>query len=154
MPLAPGFSLSSTRGKSLPSEQRVDLASRRALIASCGAHPNDTRMNRRDRDEFALAALLHDIGFLVLNAAQPEEYPPSSAEPGTITTCSKANASPRSPITGRQKHPIPHIDRFLTPGSVASSCNPHKHQCILPKHMLGSSRMLVRQELPWLSKTS
>ena len=60
--LALSFSLSSTLSKSLTSEQRVDLAWHRALIASCGVHPIDDRMNRRDRAESAWAALLHDIG--------------------------------------------------------------------------------------------
>lgn len=76
MNLALSFSLSSTLGKGLTSEQGVNLAWRRALIASSGARLIGARMNRRDREELALAALLQDIGILALNAALPEEYPP------------------------------------------------------------------------------
>jgi len=76
MNLALSFSLSRTLGKGLTSEQGVNLAWRRALIASCGARLIGARMNRRDGEELALAALLQDIGILALNAALPEEYPP------------------------------------------------------------------------------
>lgn len=76
MNLALSFSLSGTLGKGLTSEQGVKLAWRRALIASCAARLIGVRMNRADKEELALAALLQDIGILALNAALPEQYPP------------------------------------------------------------------------------
>lgn len=76
MNLALSFSLSQTLGKGLTSEQGIKLVWHRALIASSGARLIGARMNRRDCEELALAALLQDIGILALNAALPEEYPP------------------------------------------------------------------------------
>ncbi len=76
MNLALSFSLAQTLGKGLTSEQGVKLVWHRALIASSGARLLGARMNRRDQEELALAALLQDIGILALNAALPDEYPP------------------------------------------------------------------------------
>jgi len=76
MNLALSFTLSRTLGQGLTSEQGVKLTWRRALIASCAARLIGARMNRADKEELALAALLQDIGILALNAALPEQYPP------------------------------------------------------------------------------
>ncbi len=76
MNLALSFSLAQTLGTGLTSEQGFKLVWHRALIASSGARLLGARMNRRDQEELALAALLQDIGILALNAALPDEYPP------------------------------------------------------------------------------
>jgi diguanylate cyclase (GGDEF)-like protein len=76
MTLALSFSLAQTLRHGNSTTQAVEWCWRRVLVASCAARLIGNRLQRKDSEELALAALLQDIGILALRAALPDEYEP------------------------------------------------------------------------------
>jgi diguanylate cyclase (GGDEF)-like protein len=76
MTLALSFSLAQTLRQGDSPTRAVEQCWRRVLVASCAARLIGNRLQRKDNEELALAALLQDIGILALRAALPDEYNP------------------------------------------------------------------------------